>query len=316
MIRKRILPLVLAFFGFAALLINVSTHAKSLDQLKYLNSDKVHLASVSAAVIELNSATPLYQKHADMVVPIASLTKLMSAMVLLDGGQSLDEKLVISREGFSSKKNAYSRIRPESRISRKELLRISLMSSENLATFVLAANYKGGIPAFVSTMNKKAVALGMADSRFTDPTGLNAGNQSTASDLLLMVRAAIDYELIREYSTTSDHVAKFSSPRYRLQYRNSNPLVHSKKWDIALSKTGYIQEAGRCLIILTEISGHQVAMVFLDSFGERTPLGDAGRIKRWLTTGEGGRVARSALQYEQKRRMDYNLKFQGRGHKI
>lgn len=279
----------------------------SVDDLLNLDPEKVRVASVSAVVSEMNSSVPLLWKYADNVMPIASITKLMSAMVLLDGGQALDEKLLISRQGFHSAKSVYSRIRPGSRISRRELLRLSLMSSENLATYVLAVNFPGGLEAFVGAMNNKARELNMLNSSFKDPTGLNAGNQSTASDLLFMVRAAMKYPLILEYSTTSEHIASFSSPRYRLKYRNTNPLVRKGDWDIALSKTGYINEAGRCLVMLTEISGFKVAMVLLDSFGKRTPVGDAARIKRWLTTGKGGKVSKTALQYEKKKRLVYNL---------
>jgi len=280
---------------------------ESVDDFLNLDPQNVRIASLSAVVMEMESSYPIYSKHAETVVPIASLTKLMSAMVLLDGGQAMLEKLEINREGFQSEKNAFSRMRPGSRISRQELLRLSLMSSENLATYVLAANYPGGVEAFVQAMNDKAWSLAMFDSRFTDPTGLSAGNQSTAADLARLVAAAIEYPLILDYSTTKRHVAKFSHPRYRLNYSNTNPLVRKGKWDIALSKTGYINEAGRCLVMLTEISGTQVVMVLLDSFGKRTPVGDAARLKKWLTTGKGSKVSSVALQYEKKKRLVYNL---------
>jgi len=298
------------FFLIGALL-TISTPAISdagrVDQLLNLDPENVRVASVSAAVIEMDSSVPLYWKHADIEVPIASITKLMSAMVIIDGGQSLNEKLVVSRDGFSSSKSAYSRIRPGSKISRGELLRISLMSSENLATHVLAANYPGGMKAFIKAMNDKAWSLNMLNSRFQDPTGLNPGNLSTAADLVLMIQAALNYPRILDYSTTKYHVARFSSPRYRLKYANTNPLVRKGQWDISLSKTGYISEAGRCLVMLTEVAGVEVAMVLLDSFGKRTPIGDAARIKKWLTTGVGGRVSKVALRYEKKKRLVYNL---------
>ena len=307
MIKKWIRQLVLMTLLVAATTSHAAPLIESIEDFLSLNPDAVRIASVSAVVVELESASPVYWKHADTMVPIASLTKLMSAMVLLDSGQSLSEKLEIDRDGFRSEKNAYSRMRPGSKISRKELLRLSLMSSENLATHILAANYPGGVEAFVAAMNEKAQALNMANSRFTDPTGLSAGNQSTAVDLARLVGAAIKYPVILEYSTTKRHVARFSHPRYQLNYTNTNPLVRKGDWDIALSKTGYINEAGRCLVMLTEISGFQMAMVLLDSFGKRTPIGDAARLKKWLTTGKGSRVSKIALQYEEKKRQVYNL---------
>ncbi len=307
MLSRRWIPVWLCIL--ASICSTVAAASSGQENIKSgnLSPDNIRLASLSAAVIDLETAKPLLQKHSDIVVPIASITKIMSAMVLLDGKQDLDEKLTISREGFSSSKNAYSRLRPGSKLARGEMLQISLMSSENLATFVLAANYPGGVNAFIKAMNDKAKQLGMTNSTFTDPTGLSTGNQSTAMDLVRMARAAMKYALIQEYSTTDKRTVTFSHPRYHLNYRNTNPLVRKGEWDIALSKTGYLSEAGRCLIMLTEISGRRVAMVLLDSYGKRTPVGDAGRIKRWLTTGEGGRVSKVALRYERQKLQTYNI---------
>jgi serine-type D-Ala-D-Ala endopeptidase (penicillin-binding protein 7) len=192
-----------------------------------------------------------------------------------------------------------------SEAQRGDLVRIALMSSENLATHVLASHHPGGAGAFVDAMNAKARSLGMNDTRFVDPAGLSPGNVSTASDLAAMVRAAYGYPLIREYSTSYQYVVTFRNPRYTLPYGNTNPLVASSRWNVDLTKTGYLTEAGRCLVLVTEIDARPVAMVLLNSFGTRSPLGDAGRVRRWLTTGDGGQVAGPARQYEQERTRAY-----------
>jgi D-alanyl-D-alanine endopeptidase (penicillin-binding protein 7) len=263
-------------------------------------TDGIELASVHAAVGDLRTGKVLYTKRDDLAVPIASITKLMTAMVTLDAGQPLDEWIPIVRRKNTHGKNGYSRLRPGSEATRGELLRLTLMASENLAAYVLASHYPGGVDAFVAAMNTKAEALGMTQTRFDDPSGLSLGNRSCAGDLLKMVGAAYKYEAIRDYSTTFRHMAKFRLPDYELGYGNTNPLTASSRWDVALSKTGYLNEAGRCLVMVAEIDGEPVAMVFLNSFGTRTPLGDAGRVRRWIQTGSSGGVAKAALDYEQR----------------
>jgi len=258
----------------------------------------VQLASVHAAIGDLNSGKLLYRKNADLPVPIASVTKLMTAMVVLDAGQPLDEWVPILGWQKKTEKNAYSRIRIDSESRRDQLLKIALMSSENLASHTLARHYPGGFNAFVEAMNRKAQSLGMTRSRFDDPTGLSLGNVATAEDLWKMLASAYDYDLIRTYSTPYQHYATFKGPRYSLAYGNTNPLTASSRWDVQLSKTGYLKEAGRCLVMVVNVEGDPIGMVFLNSFGTRTPLGDAGRTRRWLTTGESGRVAGAALEYE------------------
>jgi D-alanyl-D-alanine endopeptidase (penicillin-binding protein 7) len=176
------------------------------------------------------------------------------------------------------------------------------MSSENLASAMLAKHYPGGIQGFVYDMNRKARLLGMRNTRFVDSSGLSPRNVSTAADLTKMITAAMQYPIIKKTSTTGRYTANFRSPNYRLGYGNTNPLVNSKRWKVSLSKTGYLREAGRCLVMVAEVDGAQVAMVFLDSLGKRTPLGDAGRVRRWITTGKSGPVPRNALNYERTRR--------------
>ncbi|MEZ5559517.1 MAG: D-alanyl-D-alanine endopeptidase [Pseudomonadales bacterium] len=263
-------------------------------------ADKLQLASVHALVLDLESGETLYAKRSDVPVPIASITKLMTALVALDAGQPLNEWLPIVGWDRDVDKNAYSRLRIGSEARRADLIRIALMSSENLATNVLAHHYPGGVDRFVAAMNAKAESLGMSRTHFVDPAGLSPENRSTAADLGRMVRAAYGDDHIREYSTSYQYTVQFRSPRYTLGYGNTNPLVASNRWELALSKTGYLNEAGRCLTLITRIDSDPVAIVLLNSFGKRTPLGDAGRIRRWLTTGSGGAVAAPALDYERR----------------
>ncbi|MDZ7671144.1 MAG: D-alanyl-D-alanine endopeptidase [Gammaproteobacteria bacterium] len=263
--------------------------------------EKLQLASVHAVVRDLAAGETLYRKFADVPVPMASVTKVMTAMVVLDGGQPLDEWLTIVDWNRDLQKNAYSRLRIGSQAKRGELLRIALMSSENLATNVLASHYPGGFKAFIAAMNAKAESLGMNQTRFVDPAGLSPDNHASADDLARMLQAAYGYETIRQLSTGYQHTARFRKPRYALGYGNTNPLVASSRWNLALTKTGYLSEAGRCLVMVTEVDGRPVAMVLLNSFGTRTPLGDAGRVRRWLTTGNGGTVAGPALAHERRR---------------
>lgn len=285
----------------AALLLPLTVHAASAAP----SMADLHLASVNAMVTDLKSGKPLYRKHAEVAVPIASVTKLMTAMVVLDSGEPQDQWLTIVNWDRKQPKNAYSRLRVGSEAKRGELVRIALMSSENLATHVLARHHPGGVEAFVAAMNTKAKALGMQDSRFVDPAGLSPDNTATAADLALMVRAAWDYAKIREYSTGYQHTVTFRNPHYTLPYGNTNPLVASSRWQVDLTKTGYLSEAGRCLVLVADVDDRPVAMVLLNSFGSRSPLGDAGRVRRWLTTGQSGQVAGAAAQYEQERSRAY-----------
>ncbi len=265
----------------------------------------LELASAQAAVADLASGELLYTKHADRPVPIASVTKLMSAVVVLDSGVPLEEWLTIVPRAERAPVNAYSRIRLGSELRRGDLLRITLMASENQAAYVLSRHHPGGRAAFVAAMNDKAAELGMNASRFVDASGLSEQNRSTAADLLRLVAAAMEYEIIRDYTRTTGFTAQFRNPRYTLQYGNTNLLVHRESWDVALSKTGYLRVAGRCLAMVANIDGRPIAMVLLDSLGTRTPLGDAGRIGRWLRTGQGGSVAVAARDYERQRQREY-----------
>nr|WP_192928662.1 D-alanyl-D-alanine endopeptidase [Photobacterium alginatilyticum] len=263
-----------------------------------LDPSKIQTASVSTFVTDLKSGETLFQKNADIVMPIASITKLMTAMVVLDADLSLKEKITFDKTDKERIYNGYSRIRMESQLSRGEAIHIALMSSENLASAALADNYPGGYSAFVEAMNAKAKSLGMTDTRFVDSSGLSPKNVSTAADISKMVKAAYDYPEIRKYSTTPVHTAYFKKPRYKLGYTNTNALARGKKWNVELSKTGYLDIAGYCLAMVTSIDGNKLLMVMLDAYGKLTPVGDAGRIKRWIQTGNSGKISDSAKHYQ------------------
>jgi D-alanyl-D-alanine endopeptidase (penicillin-binding protein 7) len=229
----------------------------------------------------------------------------MTALVVLDSGESLDSWLTFHKRHTPAATNAYSRIRIDSQMRRSDVLRVALMSSENFAAYTLARNHPGGFDVFVEAMNAKARELGMTGTHYVDPTGLSTGNLSTAADLVKLVNAAAEYPEIREYSTTEYFRGQFRSPRYSLSFGNTNPLVHRESWGVDLSKTGYLSEAGRCLVMISDMNGKKVITVLLDSLGTRSPIGDAGRIKRWLDTGASGKVAKAARRYEQEKNTVY-----------
>jgi D-alanyl-D-alanine endopeptidase (penicillin-binding protein 7) len=244
---------------------------------------KIALRSSSALVQDAETGEIVYGKNAEAVVPIASITKLMTAMVVLDAGLDLDEKITLSREDAVQMKGSRSRLRTGLSLTRGELLLLALMSSENRAAAALGQSYPGGLEAFVDAMNEKAATLEMHDSRFVEPTGLSPANVSTASDLAKMVRAAHDYPLIREYSTKSRATVRASGRA--LQYGNTNGLVRSSYWEIGLSKTGYISEAGRCLVMQVRLAEKDLIVVLLDSWGKQSRIGDANRLRKWLESG-------------------------------
>jgi serine-type D-Ala-D-Ala endopeptidase (penicillin-binding protein 7) len=239
------------------------------------------LKSHAVLVIDEARGQTLYAKNPENVMPIASITKLMTAMVVLDADLALDETIVIDKADVDGVKHTASRLRVGSSLSRGDLLRLGLMSSENRAAAALGRTYPGGTAALVAAMNEKALELGMLKSHFADATGLDTENVSSAEDLALMVRAASQYPLIREFTTTPVHQVVLSNGGV-LDYQNSNGLVKNKRWTIGLSKTGYLNEAGRCLVLKAEIAARPVIIVLLDSWGKYTRLGDANRIKKWM----------------------------------
>jgi D-alanyl-D-alanine endopeptidase (penicillin-binding protein 7) len=248
------------------------------------------LKSSSALVVEQDGFRVLYAKNVDAVVPIASITKLMTAQVVLDTGLPLDETVAVSDADVDLIKRTRSRLKVGTVLSRRDLLKLALMASENRAAAALARSYPGGTPAFVAAMNYKAAELGMSHTRYVDGTGLSSENVSTAQDLARLVSVAYRHALIREYSTGTSHTVELANGR-RLQYSNSNRLVKNSGWDIGLSKTGYINEAGRCLVLQTRIAATPVIIVLLDSWGRLTRIGDANRLKQWIESNASRRPA-------------------------
>lgn len=238
------------------------------------------LASSAVAVIDQSTGNVLFEKNANQVVPIASITKIMTAMVALDAQPSLNEMLTISDADVDMLKGTHSRLTVGTQLSREEMLRLALMSSENRAASALSRHYPGGRPAFIAAMNRKAHDLGLTDTRFSDATGLTPENVSSARDLVKMVDAAHQYPLIREFSTSEEYqVAVRGRPQ---TFRNTNALVKNDSWTIGLSKTGYISEAGKCLVMQAWLDNKPMIIVLLDSWGKVTRIADAQRIKRWL----------------------------------
>jgi len=240
------------------------------------------LRSSSAMVVDQKTGRTLFGKNADARMPIASITKLMTAMVVLDAQLPLDEKIAISSEDRDSLKGTHSRIKVGTTLSRQLALRLALMSSENRAAAALARAYPGGFPAFVAAMNRKAESLGMSHTHFVDSTGLNSDNISTAQDLVKMVNAAHAYPLIRDMTTTGFYDVAMRGGSRRIQFKNTNMLVRNKTWEIGLSKTGFINEAGHCLVMQVNIANRPMVIVLLDSWGKLSRIGDAQRIKKWI----------------------------------
>jgi len=252
---------------------------------------RLKVSSANVLVIDAAADRQIYAKAADEVTPIASVTKLMTAMVVLDAGLSLDEVLDIDTGDFDYLKGSHSRLAMGSTLTRREMLRLALMSSENRAASSLARHYPGGKHAFVEAMNVKAALIGMSHTHYADPTGLDADNVSTAHDLAKLVQAAATYPLIREFTTTPSYLVELQPTGRTLGFNNSNALVKNQSWDIQLQKTGYIREAGKCVVMLVNIASKPFVIVLLDSFGRYTRIADAQRIKHWLETGESLVVA-------------------------
>jgi serine-type D-Ala-D-Ala endopeptidase (penicillin-binding protein 7) len=244
------------------------------------HSNSPQLRSNSALILDETNSEVLYAKQADHATPIASITKLMTSLVVLEAGQPLDETLEITAEDRSSGKGAYSRLPVGSKLTRSDLLHLALMSSENRAAHALGRNYPGGLAACVRAMNAKAQALNMSSTHFVDPSGLSSENVASPFDLAKLVIAAAQNPRIRDYSTDGSYTVQVG--RHLLEFRNTNSLVSNPTWDIIVQKTGYIAEAGRCLVLKTMIEGRAVVIVLLDSFGKYTRTADARRIRTWM----------------------------------
>ncbi len=244
------------------------------------------LKSAAALVVDLDDGRMIYAKNTQNIAPIASITKLMTAMVVLDANLPLEETIYVDSADLDFVKHTNSRLGVGTGLPRRDMLRLALMSSENRAAASLGRAYPGGAESFIAAMNRKAVELGMWNTRFVDSTGLSSENVSTAGDLVKMVKGAYQYPLIREFTTTPAHEVETVAGR-SLQFRNSNGLVKNSTWEIGLSKTGYISEAGRCLVMQATIAARPVIIVLLDSWGKNTRIGDANRIKKWMESHTG-----------------------------
>lgn len=241
--------------------------------------DPLDLRSSVALVVDQDTDEVLFEKNPQAVLPIASITKLMTALVTVEAGLPLDEELVVTREDRTVDR-VVSRLVPGVRLTRAQALHLALMSSENHAAHLLGRTYPGGMTAFVDAMNAKAQLLGMADSHFADPTGLLSENRSSPADLVRLVKAGYEHDLIREYSTSTELTLPIG--RRQVRYGSTNRLVANPDWDIGLQKTGFISAAGRCLVMSALVEGQRVVMVLLDSVGKYSRLGDAQRIREWL----------------------------------
>lgn len=246
-----------------------------------LQSQPAQLHSEVVYAQDLASATPIYQKNSDVVRPIASITKLMTALVVLEAKQDMWQPITISSQDIDHLKKTTSRLAVGATLSRADMLHLALMSSENRAANALGRYYPGGLPAFVRAMNDKARALGMRQSRFVEPTGLSSENVASPRDLVLLMQAAAKHPLIHEYST-SEQLIVSPRPGQQLTFGNTNRLVKNEDWDIQLSKTGFINEAGQCLVLLTKVEGRDVAMVLLNAQGRHTRVADAIRLRNLL----------------------------------
>ena len=266
--------------AICALLLLTAAFTHASDKFSELKGNP-GLKSASALVLD-SDGNVIYGKDVNTVRSIASITKLMTAMVVLDAGLPLDEKITITKADRDLIRLTGSRLEYGATLTRREMILLSLMSSENRAATALGRTYPGGMDNFLAHMNRKAQALGMINSLFADPAGLKTENVSTAADLAKMVTAAEQYPLITEASTTTRMEVYPYKGRGYLTYGNTNRLLKNKSWDIELSKTGYINEAGRCLVMQAKIEGEEVSIVLLNSFGKLTPFGDSYRLRKWL----------------------------------
>jgi D-alanyl-D-alanine endopeptidase (penicillin-binding protein 7) len=261
----------------------------------------VQIASGSAMVVDLKSHEVIYSRNPDEVRPIASLTKLMTAMVTLDANLPLDEVINIDISNTPEMRGVFSRVKLNSEITRRQMIQLALMSSENRAAASLAAHYPGGYSAFIKAMNAKAKSLGMTHTHYVEPTGLSPHNVSTARDLTRLLLASQRYPLIGQLSTTAEKTAVFSHPAYALPFRNTNHLIMNPSWNIQLTKTGYTDDAGHCLAMRTTINGKPVTLVVMDAFGKYTAFADANRLRTWMETGKTVPVPQIAKNYRKQK---------------
>ena len=267
---------------------NAAVHAQevmlqpSFGQLAGMHgaADTLDLKSSVALVVDQDTSEVLFSKNEQAILPIASLTKLMTGLVLSEALLPMNQMITITQDDVDTEKRSSSRLKVGTELSRGELMHLALMSSENRAAHALARSYPGGLSVFVSLMNARAQRIGMSDTIYAEPTGLSSKNQSSARDLAKLVNVAYGDPMLRELTTSPDY--QVAVGKRTLQYNNTNRLVKNPSWDIGLQKTGYISEAGRCLVMQTKIAGRKLIMVFLDSAGKLSRLGDAERVRRWV----------------------------------
>ncbi len=278
--------------------VPVAAARPSFGQLAGLHSisDPLDLRSSVALVIDQDTQEVLLRKNDNAVLPIASLTKLMTGLVIAEANLSSADMITITQDDVDTEKGSSSRLAVGSVLSRGDLMHLALMSSENRAAHALGRTFPGGMEAFVARMNARAQQLGMRDTRYVEPTGLSSRNQSSAHDLATLVAAAYKEPVLRELSTSPGREVEVG--RRVLQYNNTNRLVKNPQWDIGLQKTGYISEAGQCLVMQAQVSGRKLIMVFLDSAGKLSRIADAERVRRWLET-SGRSSAASGLSARQ-----------------
>jgi serine-type D-Ala-D-Ala endopeptidase (penicillin-binding protein 7) len=244
--------------------------------------DPLALKSSVAYVLDQDTNEVLFSKNPQAVLPIASITKLMTALVVVEAGLSLDEKLTVSQDDVDTEKFTRSRLAVGTTLTRGDMLHLALMASENRAAHALGRHYPGGLEAFVAAMNAKAQSLGMTDTHYVEPTGLSSRNQSSAADLAKLVAVTSQVPLLRDLSTSRE--ARVALGKRLVQFRSTNGLLSNPLWDIGLQKTGFINEAGKCLVMQARMAGRQLIMVFLDSSGKASRIADAERMRKWLST--------------------------------
>jgi D-alanyl-D-alanine endopeptidase (penicillin-binding protein 7) len=285
---RAVAGLFLAILAMQASAKVIRTPAKAVRDPAKLVRD-LKLKSSSVLIMDATDSSVLYSRHSDVPMPIASITKLMTALVVLDAGQPLDEPIQITDADRDLPKGGFSRLAVGTTLTRGDLMHLALMSSENRAAHALGNNYPGGIRAMVAAMNAKAAELGMTSAHFVDPTGLSSQNVASPEDLTKLVIAASRNPSIREYSTDSHYAVKVR--RHMVEFRNTDNLVANPTWNIIVQKTGYIAEAGKCLVMAAVIEGRSVVIVLLDSLGKYTRVADAKRIKSWMEASANQRVA-------------------------
>jgi D-alanyl-D-alanine endopeptidase (penicillin-binding protein 7) len=273
---------------------HAKTHVAKVSAAEFTKDGEPNVQSTGVLVFDPTTGTTLFAKNADQAAPIASITKLMTAMVVLDAKLPMDEAIEITGEDIDTLKNTKSRLPVGSHFRRDDLMRLALMASDNRAASALGRNYPGGIGAFVVAMNAKAAALGATQTHYIDSSGLSPGNVSTPTDLGKIVAAASGYDPIREYSTTGAVNVQLPDSKRKISFVNTNALVRNSDWKIGLSKTGYINEAGKCLVMQAMIANQPIVIVLLDSWGKLTRVADANRIRKWLEKNPG-KLATSTL---------------------